>query len=506
MYNHNHLANALSHGAANNLASIFIQAGEQGDAISYASFFARSEQMAAALVAAGLEPGDRVAAQIDKTVTALELYMGTILAGGVFLPLNTAYTVKELEYFCGDAEPKVVACDPDRKQAIQDMVGNHAVVWSIAGDGSGDAADARDQHPAGFTAVPRAADDLAAFLYTSGTTGQPKGAMLSNGNLASNASTLAEAWQYKATDCLIHALPIFHIHGLFVAVNITLATGASLIYMKKYQPQAITQAMASASVLMGVPTFYTRLLDHAEFTAEAAQNMRLFVSGSAPLLAETHRQFEARCGHRILERYGMTETGMMSSNPYDGERIAGTVGTPLPGINMRVADNDGKPVPQGERGVVEVKGPNVFQGYWKKPEKTAAEFRADGYFITGDIGLIDDKGYLNIVGRAKDLIISGGLNVYPKEIESLLDKLEGVKESAVIGVPHPDFGEAVIAVLVSHHSHHPSEADIMAQITDDLAKFKQPKKIFWVEELPRNTMAKVQKNLLRADYQDLFAN
>jgi malonyl-CoA/methylmalonyl-CoA synthetase len=506
MYNQNHLAQALSHGAADNLTSIFIEAGEQGDAISYADFFARSEQMAAALVAAGLEPGDRVAAQIDKTVTALELYMGTILAGGVFLPLNTAYTVKELEYFCGDAEPKVVACDPERKQAIQDLVGDSVTVWTIASDGSGDAADARDQQQAGFEAVARSADDLAAFLYTSGTTGQPKGAMLSHGNLASNAATLAAAWQYTANDCLIHALPIFHIHGLFVAVNITLATGASLIYMKKYQPQAITEAMSRASVLMGVPTFYTRLLDHDAFTAEAAQGMRLFVSGSAPLLAETHRQFEARCGHRILERYGMTETGMMSSNPYEGERIAGTVGTPLPGISMRVADNDGNEVPQGERGVVEVKGPNVFQGYWKKPEKTAAEFRADGYFITGDIGLIDDNGYLNIVGRAKDLIISGGLNVYPKEIESLLDKLDGVKESAVIGVPHPDFGEAVVAVLVSHDSNHPSEGDIMAQIKDDLAKFKQPKAIFWVTELPRNTMAKVQKNLLREDYNDLFAS
>lgn len=506
MYNQNHLAKALSHGTADNLTSIFIAAGEQGDAISYADFFARSEQMAAALVAAGLAPGDRVAAQIDKTVTALELYMGTILAGGVFLPLNTAYTVKELEYFCGDAEPKVVACAPERKQAIEDLVGDSVTVWTIAGDGSGDAAEARDQQQTGFEAVARSADDLAAFLYTSGTTGQPKGAMLSHGNLASNAATLATAWQYTADDCLIHALPIFHIHGLFVAVNITLATGASLIYMKKYQPQAVTEAMDRASVLMGVPTFYTRLLDYDGFTSEAAANMRLFVSGSAPLLAETHRQFEARTGHRILERYGMTETGMMSSNPYDGERLAGTVGMPLPGISMRVADNDGNEVPQGERGVVEVKGPNVFQGYWKKPEKTAAEFRADGYFITGDIGLIDDKGYLNIVGRAKDLIISGGLNVYPKEIESLLDKLDGVKESAVIGVPHPDFGEAVVAVLVSHDSNHPTSEAIMAQIKDDLAKFKQPKAIFWVTELPRNTMAKVQKNLLREDYQDLFAS
>ena len=399
-----------------------------------------------------------------------------------------------------------MACAPERKQAIEDLVGDSVTVWTIAGDGSGDAADARDQQQAGFEAVARSADDLAAFLYTSGTTGQPKGAMLSHGNLASNAATLATAWQYTTDDCLIHALPIFHIHGLFVAVNITLATGASLIYMKKYQPQAVTDAMDRASVLMGVPTFYTRLLDHDGFTAEAAQGMRLFVSGSAPLLAETHRQFEARTGHRILERYGMTETGMMSSNPYNGERLAGTVGMPLPGISMRVADNDGNEVPQGERGVVEVKGPNVFQGYWKKPEKTAAEFRADGYFITGDIGLIDDKGYLNIVGRAKDLIISGGLNVYPKEIESLLDKLDGVKESAVIGVPHPDFGEAVVAVLVSHDGNHPTSEAIMAQIKDDLAKFKQPKAIFWVMELPRNTMAKVQKNLLREDYQDLFAS
>ena len=328
MYDQNYLAQSLSNGAANNLNSCFLQAGEQGEAVSYAEFYARSEQMAAALVAAGLEPGDRVAAQIDKTVTALELYMGTILAGGVFLPLNTAYTIKELEYFCGDAEPKVVACDPSRKQAIQDLVGPAVTVWEIASDETGDAADARDQQTPGFTAVPREASDLAAFLYTSGTTGQPKGAMLSHGNLASNAATLATAWQYTADDCLIHALPIFHIHGLFVAVNISLATGASLIYMKKYQPQAVIDAMSQASVLMGVPTFYTRLLDFDGFTAEAAKGMRLFVSGSAPLLAETHRQFKDRTGHRILERYGMTETGMMSSNPYAGERLAGTVGTP----------------------------------------------------------------------------------------------------------------------------------------------------------------------------------
>ena len=505
MYDQNHLAQSLSNGAANNLNTCFLQAGEQGDAVSYAEFYVRSEQMAAALVAAGLAPGDRVAAQIDKTVTALELYMGTILAGGVFLPLNTAYTIKELEYFCGDAEPKLVACDPSRKDAIQHMVGPTITVWSIASDGSGDAANARDQQTPGFEVVPREASDLAAFLYTSGTTGQPKGAMLSHGNLASNASTLASAWQYTADDCLIHALPIFHIHGLFVAVNITLATGASLIYMKKYQPQAVTEAMTQASVLMGVPTFYTRLLDYDGFTSDSAKSMRLFVSGSAPLLAETHRQFEHRTGHRILERYGMTETGMMSSNPYEGERLAGTVGKPLPGITMRVADNNGLQVPQGERGVVEVKGPNVFQGYWKKPEKTAEDFRDDGFFITGDIGLIDDKGYLNIVGRAKDLIISGGLNVYPKEIESLLDDLEGVKESAVIGVPHPDFGEAVVAVLVSHDSNHPTSEAIMAQIKHDLAKFKQPKALFWVTDLPRNTMAKVQKNVLRDQYADLYS-
>ncbi|MDP6167002.1 MAG: AMP-binding protein [Gammaproteobacteria bacterium] len=505
MYDNNHLAQSLSNGAANNLNSCFLQAGGQGSAVSYAEFYARSEQMAAALVEAGLQPGDRVAAQIDKTVTALELYMGTILAGGVFLPLNTAYTIKELEYFCGDAEPKVVACNPSRKQAIQNMVGPDVIVWGIAGDETGDAADARDQQAPGFAAVPREASDLAAFLYTSGTTGQPKGAMLSHGNLASNASTLSSAWHYTADDCLIHALPIFHIHGLFVAVNITLATGASLIYMKKYHPQAVTEAMSQASVLMGVPTFYTRLLDYHGFTAQAAGNMRLFISGSAPLLAETHRQFEARTGHRILERYGMTETGMMSSNPYDGERLAGTVGKPLSGITMRVADNNGNPVAQGERGVVEVKGPNVFQGYWKKPEKTAEDFRDDGFFITGDIGLIDDNGYLHIVGREKDLIISGGLNVYPKEIESLLDKLDGVIESAVIGVPHPDFGEAVVGVLVGHPSNHPSEAGIMAQIKDDLAKFKQPKALYWVDDLPRNTMAKVQKNVLREQYVDLFS-
>ncbi|HCH22776.1 MAG TPA: malonyl-CoA synthase [Oceanospirillaceae bacterium] len=507
MYDNNPLAYALRQASINHGAAIFIHAHGERAAITYNEFFANCEKMAAALVVAGLQPGERVAAQIEKTVTGLELYVGTVLAGGVFLPLNTAYTLTELDYFFTDAAPSVVICDPDRKSAIAAMLIDQDVsVWSLAANESGDARQLRDQQEAGFSAVARTDDDLGAILYTSGTTGQPKGAMLTHRGLVSNALTLQDAWQYSANDCLIHALPIFHIHGLFVAINITLVAGASLNYMAKYQAQAVTDAMATSTVLMGVPTFYTRLLANDGFTANSVSNMRLFISGSAPLLAETHQLFEARCGLRILERYGMTETGMMSSNPYEGERLAGTVGMPLPGISMRVANAEtGEVLAQGESGVVEVKGPNVFKGYWNKPTKTAAEFRDDGYFITGDIGSFDEQGYLSIIGRAKDLIITGGLNVYPKEIESLLDKLEGVAESAVIGVPHPDFGEAVVGILVSHDGNHPTDMVIMAQIKDRLARFKQPKALFWVNELPRNAMAKVQKNLLRDQYADLFS-
>ncbi len=355
--------------------------------------------------------------------------------------------------------------------------------------------------PPDFPTVPRTADDLAALLYTSGTTGRSKGAMLTHGNLVSNARTLRDAWRFTDRDVLIHALPIFHTHGLFVATNVTLLSGASMILLPKFDPVRILALMPRATVLMGVPTFYVRLLETPGLTKEAVANMRLFVSGSAPLLAETHREWQARTGHAILERYGMTETNMNTSNPYEGNRVAGTVGLPLPGTEVIVTDPEtGVELPKGDIGMIEVRGPNVFKGYWRMPEKTAAELRANGFFITGDLGHFDDKDYLHIVGRAKDLIITGGFNVYPKEIEAEIDDIPGVLESAVIGLPHKDFGEAVTAVVVPTGTPALSEADVIAALENRLARFKHPKRVIFVRELPRNAMGKVQKNLLRTQY------
>ena len=356
-----------------------------------------------------------------------------------------------------------------------------------------------------FATIPRAQNDLAAILYTSGTTGRSKGAMLTHENLSSNALTLIESWRFTPADRLIHALPIFHTHGLFVAVNVALLSGATMIFHNRFDPDAVVAAMPRATSLMGVPTFYTRLLDHPGLTREACANMRLFVSGSAPLLAETHAAWRERTGFAILERYGMTETNMITSNPYDGERRAGTVGFPLPGVNVRIGEAEsGAPVAPGGIGIIEVKGPNVFRGYWRMPEKTAQEFRPDGYFITGDLGQVDSDGYIHIVGRAKDLVISGGFNVYPKEIEDHIDAVDGVLESAVIGVAHPDFGEGVTAVVVPRPGAVVSEAAILSALAGRLAKFKTPKRVFFVEALPRNAMGKVQKAALRETYKDIF--
>jgi malonyl-CoA/methylmalonyl-CoA synthetase len=358
---------------------------------------------------------------------------------------------------------------------------------------------------ADFATVSRAGDDLAAMLYTSGTTGRAKGAMLSHGNLASNSMALAEVWRFTADDVLLHALPIFHTHGLFVATHVALIAGASMLFLPRFEADQVIGLLPRATAMMGVPTFYTRLLDRPGFTADLVRHMRVFISGSAPLLAETHRAFRERTGHAIVERYGMTETTMNASNPYDGDRRAGTVGFPLPGIEMRIADPEtGKVLPEGKIGVIEVRGPNVFQGYWQMPEKTATEFRPDGFFITGDLGKVDADGYFHIVGRGKDLIISGGFNVYPKEIETEIDAIHGVVESAVIGLPHPDFGEGVVAVVVRKPNAQLSEAEVQAQLAERLAKFKQPKRVFFVSDLPRNAMGKVQKNELRARYADTF--
>jgi malonyl-CoA/methylmalonyl-CoA synthetase len=477
-----------------------------GQRISYGDLIALSGQTANVLVSRGVKPGDRVAAQTEKSVPGLVLYLATVRAGAVYLPLNTAYTLNELEYFITDAEPSLVVCDPAKAEgigAIAAKVG--ARVDTLGADGKGSLTDAAASARLGFSTVMRADNDLAAILYTSGTTGRSKGAMLTHGNLASNSLTLIDTWRFTDQDVLIHALPIYHTHGLFVASNVTLFARASMIFLNKFDPDRIIKLMARSTVMMGVPTFYTRLLQNPALTRESTSHMRLFISGSAPLLADTHREWFARTGHAVLERYGMTETNMNTSNPYDGERVPGAVGRALPGVSVRVTDPEtGKPLGAEAIGMIEVKGPNVFKGYWRMPEKTRSEFRDDGFFITGDLGKIDGNDYVHILGRGKDLVISGGFNVYPKEIESEIDAMPGVVEAAVIGVPHADFGEGVTAVVVCDKSARVDEASVLGALDGRLAKFKMPKRVIFVDELPRNTMGKVQKNVLRDRYAGIY--
>ncbi|REC56529.1 malonyl-CoA synthase [Rhodosalinus sediminis] len=476
-----------------------------GTTLSHDAFLRLSARFAHALTEAGLAPGDRLALQVEKSSEALAVYAACAAAGVIFLPLNTAYTAAELDYFIGDSGAKLFLCDPATADTLRPVAEGHgARLETLGADGAGSFAALAQDRPEHFAPVPRAEDDLAAFLYTSGTTGRSKGAMLTAGNLLSNAEVLTEAWRFTSADVLLHALPIFHTHGLFVATNVMLLAGGAMIFHPKFDAAAAVRDLPRATAMMGVPTFYTRLLDRDDFTRETCAGMRLFVSGSAPLLAETHRRFEARTGHRILERYGMTETNMITSNPYEGERRPGTVGRPLPGVETRICDAEGRPVARGETGVIEVRGPNVFKGYWQMPEKTAEEFRADGFFITGDLAREDADGYVTIVGRAKDLIISGGFNIYPKEIEEAIDAQPGVAESAVIGVPHPDFGETPVAVIVPEGAG-PDLAQIEAALRDALAGFKQPRRLLLAEALPRNTMGKVQKAELRTRHADLFA-
>ena len=468
-----------------------------GVTLTYAALREHVARIAGLLVAIGVKPGDRVAAQIEKSPKAFMLYLATVKAGAVFLPLNTAYTSAELAYFLADAEPSLVVCDPVAEAAVAGLTS--ATVVTLDAGGRGSLIDRAETVAPLVTPIPRASDDLAAILYTSGTTGRSKGAMLTHDNLASNADALVDLWRFVAGDVLLHALPIYHTHGLFVACNTVLRAGASMIFLPKFDADAVLRALPDATVMMGVPTFYTRLLDKPAFGADAANGIRLFTSGSAPLLAETHKSWRERTGHAILERYGMTETNMTTSNPYDGERRAGTVGFPLPGVALRVIEPDsGDAVAQGTVGMIEVRGPNVFAGYWRNPEKTAAEFRADGFFVTGDLGTIDADGYVSIVGRGKDLIITGGFNVYPKEVELEIDAIEGVVESAVVGVPHADLGEGVVAVVVLVEGVAIDEPAILAALDGRLAKFKRPKRVVIVPELPRNTMGKVQKAALRA--------
>jgi malonyl-CoA/methylmalonyl-CoA synthetase len=440
-----------------------------GAAIGYGAFADRIGRMAARLIERGVQPGDRVAAQTEKSPEAVMLYLATLKAGGVYLPLNTAYTPAEVDYFLKDAEPRLF---------VQDAVA---------------LAEEADACAPLAAAVARSASDLASIIYTSGTTGRSKGAMLSHGNLAANALALHEIWGFSRRDVLLHALPIYHVHGLFVALHCAFLSGAPVVWLPKFDDAEVLAALPRATVMMGVPTFYTRLLANSAFTRERTAHMRLFVSGSAPLLESTFAEFEARTGQRILERYGMSEAVIITSNPLDGERVAGSVGYPLPGVELRIAG--------GETGVLEIRGPSVFGGYWRMPEKTAEEFTADGHFVTGDVGRQDPDGRVWISGRAKDLIISGGLNVYPKEIELLFDELDGVEESAAIGVPHPDFGEAVVVVVKGRGD----EASMIARARERLAAFKAPKRVLFVDDLPRNAMGKVQKAALRQTYADLFA-
>lgn len=468
-------------------------------AVSYADVRVLSARFAHALAGLGVRPGDRVAAQVEKSIEALMLYLACLRCGAAFVPLNTAYTAAEIDYFIADAEPALFICDPGRVDACRSLPACAATrLETLDADGAGSLAALAADMPAAFDNAPRGRDDLAAILYTSGTTGRSKGAMLSHGNLSANALTLRDGWRFTRDDVLIHALPIYHAHGLFVATHVVLLAGASMIFQRQFRPADVLAATRDATVLMGVPTFYTRLLQEPGLDCASVRNMRLFISGSAPLLAETHHAWKARTGHAILERYGMTETGMNTSNPYDGDRVAGTVGFPLPDVDLRVTEPEsGKLLGVDAVGMVEVRGPNVFSGYWRRPEKTAEEFRADGFFMTGDIGRIDARGYVHLVGRAKDLIITGGLNVYPKEIETEIDLLPGVAESAVIGLPHQDFGEAVTAVVVRCADADLSEGDVLSALATRLAKFKTPKKVVFLPELPRNAMGKVQKNLLR---------
>ncbi|MCL4746693.1 MAG: malonyl-CoA synthase [Burkholderiaceae bacterium] len=474
---------------------------ETGDGLRYSwSDVGRASAMLAnALARLGLAPGARVAVQVDKSPEALLLYLATLRAGLVYLPLNTAYQSAEIEYFVANAEPELIVCTPANEAWIAPIARRLGVrhVLTLGDDRSGTLLAGAARQSDRFETVARKPDDLAAIVYTSGTTGRSKGAMLSHGNLWSNALTLRHYWRWRAGDVLLHALPIFHVHGLFVAIHGALSSGSKMIWLAKFDAAQVIRHLARATVFMGVPTMYVRLLDDAAFDAAACANMRLFISGSAPLLPDTFRQFEARTGQRILERYGMSETVMLSSNPYDGNRVGATVGLPLPGVRLRVVDRDGRACGCGQIGAIEVRGPSVFGGYWRMPQKTREEFTDDGFFRTGDMGKTDANGYLSIVGRDKDLIITGGYNVYPKEIESYLDELEGVFESAVIGVAHRDFGEAVCAVVVAKPGCVLREAELIAALKAKIAGFKVPKRVHVVDELPRNQMGKVQKNLLR---------
>ena len=470
--------------------------------VSFRQFSEQTSQVANLLLKHGLKPGDRVAVQASKTVEMVILYGATIQAGGVFLSLNTDYKKDEISYFIKDASPKIFVCDPHKRKELEDIADHvGSQVLTLDKDGQGSLKSQANILSKTFNTIDRKPNDLVALLYTSGTTGRSKGAMLTQNNLLSNAKTLKNLWEVNEDDVLIHALPIFHTHGLFVALNTALLAGAEVTFLQKFEITEIIEAICASTILMGVPTFYTRLLADERLTVQLAKNMRLFISGSAPLLAETHEEFTRRTGHYILERYGMTETNMITSNPYNGERRPGTVGKPLPDVEIQINDSQtGRESADGEIGMIEVRGPNVFKGYWNMPDKTALELKENGFFITGDLGKLSSDGYLSIVGREKDLIITGGYNVYPKEIEDVLNELEKIDETAVFGISDNDFGERVVAavVMAENESFDKSETEIF--VNDKLARYKQPKEYFVLKSLPRNSMGKVQKNDLRKQF------
>ena len=486
-------------------ASEELLATADGKSYSYQDIDIESARLAQYLVELGIQTGDRVSVQVEKSPQALALYLACLRGGFVFHPLNPGYQPAELEYFLGNAAPTIVICDSDDENTLQGLASQAGIehVLTLDAHGCGSLIDESRATSSEPILVPRETDDLAALLYSSGTTGVPKGIMLTHGNLLSNTESLLAAWEFSDQDRLLHALPIFHVHGLFVGIGCVLLSGASMRWLNAFNAEVVINYLPECTVMMGVPTYYTRLLGEEGFTADVAASIRVFISGSAPLLEETFVAFEERCGHRILERYGMTETNMNTSNPLHGERRAGTVGPPSPGVEARVVDESGTELAVGEVGNLQVRGANVFAGYWQMPDKTAEDFTVDGYFKTGDKGQIDADGYVSIVGRAKDVVITGGLNVYPKEIELFIDALEGVKESAVIGVPHADFGEAVVAGVVRQGGDVNAD-EIIRSAKESLANFKVPKRVVFVDELPRNTMSKVQKNVLRDSYKDLI--
>ena len=479
---------------------------DDGSEYNYKILNTLSSQMASFLFKIGIKPGDRVSIQVAKSPEALCLYLACLRAGLVYHPLNPDYKENELEFFINNAAPSVIITDQKNLDVFDRLASKNDIqhIFTMNENGQGTFVEKSKLENQRFETFKTPSDHIAALLYSSGTTGTPKGIMLTHENLISNTRTLVKSWQFTDDDVLLHALPIFHVHGLFVAIGCALYSGASMYWLPKFNEEKILKNLPKCSALMGVPTYYTRLLATKKINKEICRNMRVFISGSAPLLIETFHDFERISGHQILERYGMTETNMNTSNPIQGERKPGTVGPPLPGVEVKIVDEMDNELQENDIGNLLVRGPNVFKGYWKMADKTAEDFTEDQFFRTGDKAKLDNDGYITIVGRSKDMIISGGLNVYPKEIESVIDDIDGVVESAVIGVPHKDFGEAVIAIVVTEFSSDINEAEIISASKKQLAGYKTPKKIIFVKELLRNTMSKVQKNILRKNYQDLF--